>query len=344
MTRWGTFVPERAGAVPELCDGEAPMTQHGQGTGSPRDVPPPRPVGEPVEGEVVGGGGPGDGLGAAGRALADAVAGLLGKGEESGPATGRRPSAGARAAGSVLADVISAVAGAARAQGSDDAGSSRAGTRATGGGRAGSGTSSGRASDKGGPTGLLSDLLDAAAPRLPIRDAARLRAAHPGATDGEIADALVARAAKLTAGVGAATGGLAAAQWFAPPTLIAVPLELGAQTVLVAAVEVVLVGELHELAGRPAPGDARARARAYLASWTTQRPVGAGSGGMLSMLGSAGVSALRRRLTRRMARSTTSMAPLLVGAGLAARGNRKATVALADRLRADLRLPPSATL
>jgi hypothetical protein len=312
------------------------MTQHGQGTGSPRDVPPPRPVGEPVEGEVLGGG-PGDGLGAAGRALADAVAGLLGKGEE----PGRRPSAGAKAAGSVLADVISAVAGAARAQGSDDAGSSRAGTGPTGGGRAG--TSSGRASDKGGPTGLLSDLLDAAAPRLPIRDAARLRAAHPGATDGEIADALVARAAKLTAGVGAATGGLAAAQWFAPPTLIAVPLELGAQTVLVAAVEVVLVGELHELAGRPAPGDARARARAYLASWTTQRPVGAGSGGMLSMLGSAGVSALRRRLTRRMARSTTSMAPLLVGASLAARGNRKATVALADRLRADLRLPPSAT-
>jgi hypothetical protein len=36
------------------------------------------------------------------------------------------------------------------------------------------------------------------------------------------------------------------------------------------------------------------------------------------------------------------MAPLLVGATLAARGNKKATAALADRLRRDLRLPPSA--
>ena len=313
------------------------MTQHGQGTGSPRDVPPPRPLGEPVEGEVIGGGaGPGDGLGAAGRALADAVAGLLGRDDKAGP-TGRRTSPGAKAAGSVLADVISAVAGAARAERSDDAaGSARSGKAR---GRSGPGPSGGAGV---GPGGLLSDLLDAAAPRLPIRDAARLRAAHPGASDAEIADVLVARAARLTAGVGAATGGLAAAQWFAPPTLVAVPLELGAQTVLVAAVEVVLVGELHELAGRPAPGDARARAGAYLASWSTERAVGStGSAGLLSKLGSAGASALRRRLTRRMARSTTSMAPLLVGASLAARGNRKATVALADRLRSDLGLPPS---
>ncbi|MCZ2830631.1 hypothetical protein O2W14_17475 [Modestobacter sp. VKM Ac-2986] len=295
-------------------------------------------MGEPVEGEVIGGGtGPGDGLGAAGRALADAVAGLLGRDDKAGPAGARRPSAGARAAGSVLTEVISALAGAAR---SDDTGSSRSGAGRPGpsfdpkGGAKGAGI---------GPGGLLSDLLDAAAPRLPIRDAARLRAAHPGASDGEIADVLVARAARLTAGVGAATGGLAAAQWFAPPTLVAVPLELGAQTVLVAAVEVVLVGELHELAGRPAPGDARARAGAYLASWTTQRAVGTtGPGGLLSMLGTAGASAVRRRLTRRMARSTTSMAPLLVGASLAARSNRKATVTLADRLRADLRLPPAA--
>ena len=313
------------------------MTQHGQGAGSPRDVPPPRPVGEPVEGEVIGGAGSGDGLGAAGRALADAVAGLLGRDDRTGPAGGaRRTSAGARAAGSVLADVVSAVAGAARAQATDGGGS---GARSGGKQDAGKGARSGGGA---GPGGLLSDLLDAAAPRLPIRDAARLRAAHPGATDGEIADVLVARAARLTAGVGAAAGGLAAAQWFAPPTLVAVPLELGAQTVLVAAVEVVLVGELHELAGRPAPGDARARAGAYLASWTTQRAVGSpGSGGLLSMLGSAGATAVRRRLTRRMARNTTSMAPLLVGASLAARGNRKATVALADRLRADLHLPPA---
>ncbi|KGH45540.1 hypothetical protein IN07_15570 [Modestobacter caceresii] len=303
----------------------------------PRDVPPPRPVGgTPVEGEVVGAD---SGLGAAARALADAVAGLLGRDEPGVGTRGRdgggpgRTAAGARAATGVLADVVSAVTAAAR---DARAGSGREGS-------AGTDDRGGTTRGNSAPSGLLGDLLDAAAPRLPIRDGARLRRAHPGASDAEIADALVARAARLTGGVGAATGGLAAAQWFAPPSLVAVPLELGAQTVLVAAVEVVLVGELHELAGRPAPGDARARAGAYLASWSTQRAVGsASSGGLFAALSTAGTAALRRRITRRLARSTTSVAPLLVGATLAARGNRRATAALADRLRADLVLPPSA--
>ncbi|WP_249523205.1 hypothetical protein [Modestobacter marinus] len=303
----------------------------------PRDVPPPRPVGgTPVEGEDVGAD---SGLGAAARALADAVAGLLGRDEPGTGGSGRggsgssRTAAGARAATGVLADVVSAVTAAAR---DARAGSGREST-------AGSGARGGATRGAAAPSGLLSDLLDAAAPRLPIRDGARLRRAHPGASDAEIADALVARAARLTGGVGAATGGLAAAQWFATPSLVAVPLELGAQTVLVAAVEVVLVGELHELAGRPAPGDARTRAGAYLSSWSTQRAVGStSSGGMFAALSTAGTAALRRRITRRLARSTTSVAPLLVGATLAARANRKATAALADRLRADLGLPPSA--
>ena len=298
-------------------------------TQQPRDVPPPRLVGEPVEGEVVGSE---SGLGSAARALADAVAGLLG-GDPADTGSTKR-TAGAKAASGVLTDVIAAVAAAARSA-SNPSGAASAG-------RGGASGGTGKKSAGSGPGGLLGDLLDAAVPRLPIRDGAKLRRAHPGATDAEIADALVARAARLTGGIGAATGGLAAAQWFAPPSLVAVPLELGAQTVLVAAVEVVLVGELHELAGRRPPGDARARAGAYLTSWTTQRAVGSSGGrsGLLSTLGAAGTAALRRRITRRLARSTTSMAPLLVGATLAARGNRKATTELADRLRSDLGLGP----
>jgi hypothetical protein len=316
------------------------MSEHTRPIGQPRDVPPPRPVGgaggAPVEGEVVGGD---SGLGPAARALAEAVAGLLGRDTPAGQSgSAARAAAGAKVASGVLADVIGAVAAAARSAG-DPTGSTAAGRPGTGRrGRSGGGEQSGRS-----PGGLLTDLLDAAAPRLPIRDRQRLRQAHPGATDAEIADALVARATRLTGAIGAATGGLAAAQWFAPPSLVAVPLELGAQTVLVAAVEVVLVGELHELAGRPAPGDARERARAYLTSWTNQGAVGhSSSGGLVSVLGSAGVAAVRRRITRRLARSTTSMAPLLVGATLAARSNRKATGALADRLRAELGIPPGA--
>jgi hypothetical protein len=298
----------------------------------PRDVPPTRPVGEAVEGEVVDGEA---GLGGAARALAEAVAALLGRdtpgGQSgSGRSTGQRAAAGARAATGVLTDVAAALAAAARSAARPD-GQSRPDGQPR--------PESDRGSRGFAPGGMLADLLDAAAPRLPIRDRARLRAAHPGASDAEIADALVARAGRLTGGIGAATGGLAAAQWFAPPAMVAVPLELGAQTVLVAAVEIVLVGELHELAGRPAPGDARSRAAAYLTSWTTQRPVGnARAAGIFSVISTAGANALRRRITQRLARSTTSMAPLLIGATLAARGNRKATADLAARLRAQLGL------
>jgi hypothetical protein len=299
------------------------MTEQPYRAGQPRDVPPPRPVAGPAPADS--GAGPA-GLGPAARALADAVTSLLGRDPAGGGAGG---SSSGRAASKVLADVVSAVAGAARARG------------ARSGGAAEGTTSRGRWA----PGGLLTDLLDAAAPALPIRDRARLQAAHPGATEQEIAEALTARAARLTGAIGAATGGLAAAAWFAPPSLVAMPLELGAQTVLVAAVEVVLVGELHELYRRPAPGDAGARALAYLNSWSTQHAVGTdGSTGLLSRLGTAGAAALRRRVTRRLAGSATSLTPMLVGATLAARSNRKATASLADRVLADLRstLPPDA--
>jgi hypothetical protein len=126
---------------------------------------------------------------------------------------------------------------------------------------------------------------------------------------------------------------LSAAHWFAPPSLLALPLELGAETVLVAAVEVVLVGELHELAGQPASGEA------YLASWSAQRSVNrnAGAGGLLT---SAALTMLRRRVGRRLARSVPAAAPFLVGAALAGRGNRRATEVLAARMRRDLFLEP----
>ncbi|WP_324273368.1 hypothetical protein [Blastococcus brunescens] len=185
---------------------------------------------------------------------------------------------------------------------------------------------------------LLGDLLSAAAPRLPVRDAARLREAHPGASDREIADALVARAARLTSTIGAATGGITAAHWFAPPSLLALPLELGAETVLVAGVEVVLIGELHELYGRPAPGDARARAAAYLAVWSGQRPVdGVGTAGLGTLLSAAGMRALQRRVTRRLAGAVPTAAPFLIGAAIAGRGNRRATEKLAEQVQAELR-------
>lgn len=283
------------------------------GAGEIRDVPPPRPVaGTPAPADE----GPVAGLARAARAVADAVAGLLDDrtadpaGDEPGARPGSRPGAVAG-----LRDVVAAVAGA------------LAGGRGPGAGR-----------DRS-PSSVLGDVLDAVAPRLPVRDAAALRTAYPGATDEEIADALVARAARLTTRVGAAAGGLAAVHWIAPPSLLAVPLELGAETVLVAAVELVLVGELHELHGRRPPGDARERATAYLAAWSSRRSVDRTGAAGMGSLGAVGLRALRRRLTRRLAGSLPSAAPFLIGAALGGRGNRRATETLAERIRADLRDP-----
>ncbi len=308
------------------------MTEHGPRRGAPRDVPPPRPVAAPTPAVEE------TGLIRAARALADAVAGLL------GGATGQadRADDGRRRAASVgLRDVVGAVAGAVGAAFAPDR-ESHLGARGTDTSASGSSTAGGDRS--AGP--VLGDLLAAAAPRLPIRDAAALREAHPGASDAEIADALVARAARLTATIGAATGGLTAAQWLAPASLLALPLELGAETVLVAGVEVVLVGELHELHGRRPPGDARARALAYLDGWSAQRTVDvAGAGALGSVISAAGVRALQRRLTRRLAGSVPGAAPFLIGAAVAGRGNRRATERLAERILGDLRAgrPPDST-
>jgi hypothetical protein len=265
-------------------------------------------------------------VGRAARAVAEAVAGLVGTaGGRTDDAT--RPAGQRSAAATGLRDVIGAVAGAVGA--------------AFGPGRP-PGEPAGPAAEPPagdrGPGALLGDLLAATAPRLPIRDAARLRQAYPGHSEAEIATALVARAARVTSGIGAATGGLSAAHWLAPASLLALPLELGAETVLIAGVEVVLIGELHELYGRPADGDARARAAAYLASWSTQRSVdGAGLAGLGALLGAAGMGALRPRVTRRLAGAIPAAAPFLLGAALAGRGNRRATEALAEQVLADLR-------
>jgi len=296
------------------------MTENGSRTGAARDVPPPRPVTPSVSAAPV----EETGLGRAARAVADAVAGLIGPAPDGDSPTGD----GRRSAASGLRDVLGAVAGAvggAFAPGRDREPSvpPAAGDRS--------------------PGALLGDLLDAAAPRLPIRDAARLRAAYPGASDETIAELLVERAARLTSAIGAAAGGFSATHWFLPASLLALPLELGAETVLIAGVEVVLIGELHELHGRPATGDARERANAYLASWSEQRAVdGAGAAAFGSLLGIAGLGALRRRLTRKLVGNVPTAAPVLIGAAIAGRGNRRATETLAHRVLTDLRSPRAA--
>ena len=184
----------------------------------------------------------------------------------------------------------------------------------------------------------LTDVVTEVAPRIPIRDQATLRTHHPGRTDDEIAQSLVRGAMATTAALGAAAGALAAAEFMAPPALLAAPAQLAAETVAVAAVEIKLVAELHELYGEGVPGPLSQRGTQYLMSWVRQRAVEpASSGGMAGLVGTAAKRQLRSRLMRRMGRSSTSLAPFLAGAAAGAEVNRRSTRSLADKLVAELR-------
>lgn len=181
------------------------------------------------------------------------------------------------------------------------------------------------------------DTVTGLAPRLPVRDLPTLRRHHPGFEGDALAQRLVQTAARATAGIGAASGGLAAVKWTAPPALLTAPMLLGAETVAVVAIEAKLVGELHQAYGVDLPAAGPALAVLLLQSWARQRgidPLGVGVG---AVLGTAARTELRDRLARRFGRNLTTLGPLLTGAAVASYLNQRATRTLGDRLREDLR-------
>ena len=186
---------------------------------------------------------------------------------------------------------------------------------------------------------LLADIVADAAPRIPVRNRDLLRAQHPGRTDDEIADALVRSATRTTASFGAAVGGLAAVELAAPPAYLAAPVQLAAEVLAVAAVEVKLVAELHELHGEQAAGSGAERGTIYLLSWMHQRAVDplAGRAGLAAVLGYAARRELQVTLMRRLGRNVTKLVPFLAGAVAGAEINRRATRALGEKLAAELR-------
>jgi len=185
----------------------------------------------------------------------------------------------------------------------------------------------------------LAEQLIEAAPRIPVRDAVLLRRHHPDKTDDEIADTLVRHAARATAAIGAAAGAMVTVEYAVPAALLAVPAQLAAETLAVAAVEIKLVAELHELYGEEARGTLTERGTAYLMSWMRQRVVepAVASTGLAAVLGSAAQRELRTHLLRRVGRSSSSLAPLLAGAVAGAEVNRRTTRSLGEKLTAELR-------
>lgn len=191
------------------------------------------------------------------------------------------------------------------------------------------------------PTGAMrwvADTVTDVAPRLPLRDLRALREQHPGLSDEAIADRLVRDASRMTAGIGAVGGGVAAIEWVATPTLLTTPVLLAAETAVVVAVELKLIGELHELYGSPIQGSGSQRAVSLVHSWTQRRGVNplVPGAAMSTVLGTAARKELRDRLLRRFGRNLTTLGPFLTGAAVAGVLNRRATHKLAHEIRKDL--------
>ncbi|MEU3609047.1 hypothetical protein AB0E83_26900 [Streptomyces sp. NPDC035033] len=181
--------------------------------------------------------------------------------------------------------------------------------------------------------GYLADRLIDLAPRVPVRDLATLRKHFPGLGPEEIADKLVSGAANASSTVGAGIG--AAAMLPVPP---AMPAELAAEITGVAAVELKLIAELHEVYGLRPPGNLAQRSAAYLTSWAEERgidptkptTINAALGGQLKR-------ELRQQIMKRMVRNLPNLTPFMVGAAVGAVMNRRDTKKLAGHIRKDLR-------
>jgi len=185
----------------------------------------------------------------------------------------------------------------------------------------------------------IADTVSDVAPRLPIRDRETLRRRYPGLSDDALADRLVRSAALTTAAIGATSGGVAAIEWVATPTLLSAPVLLAAETIAVVAIEIKLIGELHEVYGTPLPGSGTQRAVALVQSWAHRRginPMVPGGVGLAAVLGTAARKELRERLLRRFGRNLTTYGPMLTGAAVASYLNRRATIALGQQIRKDL--------
>ncbi|AGZ45317.1 hypothetical protein [Actinoplanes friuliensis] len=185
----------------------------------------------------------------------------------------------------------------------------------------------------------MADVVADVAPHVPVRDLETLRLHFDGLEGDDLADRLIRNAARATAGIGAAGGGVASLEWAATPTLLSAPVLLAAETVAVVSIELKLVGELHEVYGRPVTGTATQRASSLIQAWAGQRGVNplVPGVGVATVLGTAARKELQSTLLRRFGRNLTTLGPLLTGAAVASYLNRRATRGLGESLTKDLR-------
>src|SRR3954452_11093927 len=185
----------------------------------------------------------------------------------------------------------------------------------------------------------MTDVVTDIAPHVPVRDRATLHRHFPGLDQDDLAERLIRNAARSPASIGAVGGGVAAVEWVATPTLLSAPVLLAAETVAVVAIELKLLGELHEVYGQPIYGSGPQKAAALVQGWSGQRGVNPllPGVGVATVLGTTARTELQKSLLRRFGRNLTTMGPMLTGAAVASYLNRRATKSLGEKLQKDLR-------
>lgn len=182
--------------------------------------------------------------------------------------------------------------------------------------------------------------------QLPIRERATLAVRYGVLTSDQMAEELIRAAARASGSVGAMAGAVVAAEELLPPAWVMVPLEILVETALVAGVEMKLIGELHEVYGRPVTAAHGSRAYLLGRAWAERRGVGpamlvAGTPALAGPLGHEArkevVRLVRRRLVRRAGANLSSLAPLFVGAAAGAALNARASRRLGEAVQKDLR-------
>lgn len=189
----------------------------------------------------------------------------------------------------------------------------------------------------------LADLLFYVAPRLPVRNIDGLHGAYGGVTGGTLAAQVIKSASRNSAAVGGITGALATAGELAPPLWVTLPVEILAETLLVTAIEMRMIAELHGVYDIPIVGDVDDRGLAIVEAWSTRRGVDMKrlSKNGRSELAGGGMSkhvsrVVKRKLMNRAARNLGTLAPLFLGAVIGAETNRRSTRDIGSAITHDL--------
>jgi len=184
---------------------------------------------------------------------------------------------------------------------------------------------------------FFGDLARDIAPRIPVRDLETLKAHHHGLEGEALADALVETAATAAGALGAA-GGIAAARTALRRNPVTLAAQVLAEPLAVAAIEIKLLAELHEVYDVQVPGSGTVRARHFAAAWASARGINPlDPTAAPASLGSGLKGQLGGRIATRLGSRFVRTGPLLAGAAAGGLVNGKGTRDFAAATRVELR-------